>query len=118
LRGGITYNPTDFENTSLSPENRSRWRGFAHLNVRPLDQIEMSLRVLAVSSSKASSFQTGNRVITLAGYERVDVRVTYQPQKWLEAFVEIQKLTNQTHREAVGFESPGIAPRLGLTIRH
>jgi outer membrane cobalamin receptor len=118
LRGGITYNPTDFENTSLSPENRSRWRGFAHLNVRPLDQIEMSLRVLAVSSSKASSFQTGNRVITLAGYERVDVRVTYQPQKWLEAFVEIQNLTNQTHREAVGFESPGIAPRLGLTIRH
>jgi len=118
LRGGITFNPTDFEGTSASPENRSRWRGFAQLTLTPIKAFELSLRVLAVSSSKASSFQTGSRVITLAGYERVDIRLTHFPREWLEVFFEIENLTDRTYREAVGFESPGIAPRLGVTIRH
>jgi vitamin B12 transporter len=118
FRGGLTFNPTDFEGTSAPPENRSRWRGYGQVVVTPIDRIEASLRVLAVSSSKASSFHTGSRVITLAGYERVDLRVAYLPKEWLEVFVEIENLTDRTYREAVGFESPGIAPRIGLTIRH
>lgn len=118
LRGAVTYNPTDFEGTSLSPENRSRWRGFGELVVTPVDHLEMSLRVLAVGSLKASSFATGSRVTTLAGYERVDLRVAYLPEDWLEVFVEIENITDRTHREAVGFESPGIAPRAGVTLRH
>jgi vitamin B12 transporter len=118
LRGGVTFNPTDFEGTSLSPENRSRWRGFGELTLTPVDCLEMSLRVLAVSSIKASSFATGSRVTTLAGYERVDLRMTYLHENWLDIFVEIENLTDRTYREAVGFESPGIAPRAGVTLRH
>ena len=78
----------------------------------------MSLRVFAVSSLKASSFATGSDVTTLAGYERVDLRVTYLHENWLDVFVEIENLTDRTYREAVGFESPGIAPRAGITLRH
>jgi vitamin B12 transporter len=118
LRGGVTYNPTDFDGTSLSPENRSRWRGFVELVAKPVHDFEMSLRVLAVSSIKASSFATGSRVMTLAGYERVDLRLTYLPEYWLEVFVEIENLTDQTYREAVGFEAPGVAPRAGVTLRY
>lgn len=118
LRGGVTFNPTDFEGTSVSPENRSRWRGFGELTLTPVDRFEMSLRVFAVSSIKASSFATGSRVTTLAGYERVDLRMTYLHENWLDIFVEIENLTDRTYREAVGFESPGIAPRAGVTLRH
>lgn len=117
LRGGVTFNPTDFDDTSDAPENRSRWRGYAALVARPHTSLEIDLRILAVGSSKASSFSTGGRVDTLAGYERIDVRVLWSPREWLDLFVEIENLTNRTYREAVGFESPGIAPRAGIVLR-
>ena len=116
-RGGATFNPTDFEGTSMAPQNRSRWRGFGELVLMPRPSLEVALRFLAVSSVKASSFQTGDRVLTLAGYERIDLRVGWQARDGLELFFEIENLTDNTHREAVGFESPGIAPRVGLTLR-
>jgi iron complex outermembrane receptor protein/vitamin B12 transporter len=116
-RGGLTFNPTDFDGTSREPENRSRWRGFIELDLRPLPSIGASLRVLAVSSVKASSFHTGPRQITLAGYERIDVRLDWQPRDWIELFVEIENLSDRTYREAVGFESPGISPRAGASLR-
>lgn len=117
-RGGATYNPTDFENTSREPENRSRWRGYGEIVVTPMPRLEMTLRVLALSSVKASSFDTGGRVVTLAGYERVDARIAWDTREWLQIFLEIENLTNRTPREAVGFESPGIAPRVGVIFRH
>lgn len=63
-RGGLTFNPTDFEGMSLEPQNRSRWKGFVELNLRPHPKIEVGIRVLAVCPVKASSFQTGSRVLT------------------------------------------------------
>jgi vitamin B12 transporter len=115
--GSVTFNPTDFEGTSLQPENRPKWRGFGELRLGPVHDVEFKLRVLAVGSSKASSFATGARQITLAGYERIDVRIGWTPRDWVELFFEIQNLSDRTYREAVGFESPGIAPRIGLTLR-
>ena len=117
-RGGATFNPTDFKNTSREPENRSRWRGYGEIVVTPTPTLEMTLRVLAVSSVKASSFDTGGRVVTLAGYERLDARIAWDAKEWLEIFLEIENLTDRTPREAVGFESPGIAPRVGFVFRH
>ncbi len=117
LRAGVTFNPTDFEGTSEAPLNRSRWRGFAAIAVQPTDKIELDLRMLFIGPSKASSFSTGGRIDTLAGYARFDVRASWSVREWIDLFVEIENLTNETHREAVGFESPGIAPRAGVTIR-
>ncbi|MAG32347.1 MAG: hypothetical protein CL908_15810 [Deltaproteobacteria bacterium] len=118
LRGGVTFNPTDFEGTSSSPENRSRWRGFGEIVLRPTPTVEVGVRMLGVGPSKASSFHTGNRVMTLAGYERVDLRLAWLPTDWLDLIFEIENLTDRTYREAVGFEAPGIAPRAGATIRY
>ncbi|MFK7897141.1 MAG: TonB-dependent receptor plug domain-containing protein [Myxococcota bacterium] len=117
-RTGVTFNPTDFGGTSKAPENRPRWRGFAEFLVTPHVDWEMGLRVLAVGSSKASAAGIGGRVVTLNGYERLDLRVGWTPHEWISLFFEIENLTNATPREAVGFEAPGIAPRLGLTLRH
>lgn len=117
-RTGVTFNPTDFGGTSEEPENRPRWRGFAEFAVVPHPEWELGMRVLAVGSSKASAAGIGGRVITLNGYERVDLRVGWTPREWISLVFEIENLTNATPREAVGFESPGIAPRVGMTLRH
>ena len=118
IRAGGTWNHTDFEGSPLAPTNRPRWRGFAEITGRPMDELALTLRVLGVSSIKASSFGTGGRVDTLNGYERLDVRAAWTPCEALELFLEIENLTNTTPREAVGFEAPGIFPRAGVVVRH
>jgi len=116
LLGAVSFNPTDFGGTSRAPQNRPRWRGFAELHARPFARWDFLLRVLAVGSSKASAAAIYGRTITLAGYERVDARATWTPIPGLDVFLEIENLTNRTHRDAVGFESPGIAPRAGVAL--
>lgn len=118
LVGALSFNPTDFGGTSRAPLNRPRWRGFAEFHARPFANWDFLLRVLAVGSSKASAAAIAGRTITLAGYERVDVRAAWTPIPGLELFFEVENLTDRDHREAVGFESPGIAPRAGLTLSH
>ncbi len=117
FRGGLTFNATDFEGTSADPLNRPRWRGFGSVVVAPIESLEVTLRALVVGPSKASSFHTGGRVDTLSGYERVDLRVAWMACDGIDLFVEIENLSNTTPREAVGFESPGITPRAGVTFR-
>lgn len=116
-RGSVTYNPTDFGGTSLQPENRPRWRGFGEILLVPTANIVVGLRALVVGSVKASAAQIGGRIVTLHGYERLDLRIGWTPREWLSVFFEIENLTDRSYREAVGFESPGIAPRLGITLR-
>ena len=118
LRGGVTFNYTNFSGTGgPDPENRPAWRGFAAVVMRPTETLELELRASARSSFQASSFQTDGRVDTLNGTERIDVRAAWTPLPWMDLFVEIENLTNATPREAVGFESPGIAPRAGAVLR-
>ncbi len=116
LLGALSFNPTDFGGTSLAPLNRPRWRGFAEIRAFPFADWEFGLRILGVGSSKATSAAIGGRTITLAGYERIDVRTAWTPIDGLELFFEIENLTDRDHREAVGFESPGIAPRIGVVL--
>lgn len=117
LRGGLTWNTTDFRGISDEPLNRPRWRGFATITLEPTERLELAVRALVVGSSKASSYQTGDRVLTLAGYERIDARIGWIACEGVELFVEVENLTNATPREAVGFESPGVAPRAGVILR-
>lgn len=116
LVAALSFNPTDFRSTRQAPLNRPRWRGFAELHARPLARWDFLVRVLAVGSSKASAAAIGGRTITLAGYERVDVRAAWTPIPGFDVFLEIENLTDDDYREAVGFESPGIAPRVGFAL--
>lgn len=113
-----SFNPTDFRGTNRSPLNRPRWRGFAELHYRPHPAWDLAARALAVGPSKAASAALPGRTITLAGYERLDLRATCTPWAGIDLFFEIENATNRTRREAVGFESPGIAPRVGVVFTH
>ena len=114
--GAASFNPTDFGGTSRAPLNRPRWRGFLELHARPWPDWDFMLRALVAGSSKASAAAIGGRTITLAGYERIDWRAAWTALEGFEVFLEIENLTNRTHRESVGFESPGIAPRVGIAL--
>jgi vitamin B12 transporter len=117
LRGGVTYNQTNFAGLSEpDPTNRPNWRSYAEFAIEPVPSVELALRILAVSSVKATSFQTGARIKNLNAYGRVDIRAAWSATDWIDLFIEIENLTNRTYREAVGFESPGIAPRAGITL--
>lgn len=116
-QASFTFDETAFRKSARQPENRPEWQGFGEVTLSPFEAFEASVRLLLVGPVFASSFATGDRQITLAGYERVDVRGAWKPSPAIELFVEIQNLTDRTYREAVGFESPGIAPRIGLSLR-
>jgi outer membrane receptor protein involved in Fe transport len=123
--GAISVNPTDFTRTGLQPNSptplyRPGWRGFVEVHATPLPAWDFMLRALAVGSSKATAagLDFGSKTITLAGYERIDARVAWTARPGFDLFFEIENLTNRTHRETVGFESPGIAPRVGVALYH
>lgn len=117
IHGGGTWNHTRFKDSPVNPENRPRWRGFLELRAKPIPTLELTVRAIASSSLKATSFRTQPRVDTLNGYGRLDLRAAWEANDRLELFFEIQNVTDTTPREAVGFESPGIAPRAGITLR-
>jgi len=116
LAGAVSFNPTDLGGTGRPPLDRPRWRGFAELRFFPRADWTFLLRALAVGPSKASAAAIDGRIVTLAGYERIDARAAWTPVPGLDVFLEIENLTNRTHRETVGFESPGIAPRVGVAL--
>ncbi len=120
IDGAMTFNPTDFGGTSRPPLNRPRWRGFVELHARPWSDWDFMLRALVVGASKgtAAGLAFGSKTITLAGYERIDWRAAWTAREGFDVFLEIENLTNRTHRESVGFESPGIAPRVGIALYH
>ena len=118
IDGAMSFNPTDFGGTSRPPLNRPRWRGFFEIHAQPLPDWDFMLRALVVGASKgtAAGLDFGGKTITLAGYEQIDSRVAWTALEGFDVFFEIENLTNQTHRESVGFESPGISPRVGVAL--
>lgn len=118
IDGAMSFNPTDYGGTSLPPLNRPRWRGFVELHAKPHADWDVMLRALVVGPSKATAagLDFGSKTITLAGYERIDWKTTWTALEGFDVFFEIENLTNRTHRESVGFESPGISPRVGVAL--
>lgn len=118
IDGAMSFNPTDFGGTSRPPLNRPRWRGFVELHAKPRPDWDVMLRALVVGASKgtAAGLDFGGKTITLAGYEQIDSRVAWTALEGFDVFFEIENLTNRTHRETVGFESPGISPRIGVAL--
>mgnify|MGYP000851214433 CR=1 FL=1 len=69
-----SFNPTGFTGTSRPTLNRPRWRGFAELHYRPFENWDFLVRGLLVGPTKASAAAIGGQIVTLAGYERIDLR--------------------------------------------
>jgi outer membrane cobalamin receptor len=55
-------------------------------------------------------------VVTLAGYQRLDLAFSWQLLSWLEGYLAIDNLLDQPYQEQVGVPTPGIRPRIGFQM--
>ncbi len=55
--------------------------------------------------------------VELQNYALLDVRVSYKPLKWLEAFVSANNVTNARYQINKGYEMPGFTASGGVKLR-
>jgi outer membrane cobalamin receptor len=115
LRGYATYAMSEDESSGTPLRGRPRWRGGVTLDWSPLDSLRVRLSALFVGSVPDASVPTGS--VKLAGYERLDVVVSWTPWDWLELYAAVDNATDADWQEAVGFPSVSIRPRVGVSAR-
>ena len=79
-----------------------------------LEPLELRLQALFVGPLSAESVPTG--VVTLGGYQRLDLAASWQILSWLEGYLAIDNLLDQKYQEQVGIPAPGIRPRIGFQM--
>ena len=114
LTAHATWNEVREQGTSTQLLNRPRWRGGLGLLWRPLEPLEIRLQALFVGPLRAESVPTG--VVTLPGYQRLDLAASWQLLSWLEGYLALDNLLDQQYQEQVGIRTPGIRPRIGFRI--
>jgi outer membrane cobalamin receptor len=118
LRGYATYaNALDVE-TNERLRDRPRWRGGVALDWRPVAEVSLRVEALFVGDVLDASVPTGRgTLVTLDGYQRVDLALRWSPRPWLEVHFAVDNLLDAEYREAVGYPTPGVRPRAGLALR-
>jgi len=98
--------------TGASLRNRPDWRGGAGVHWTPLATLKLSASATYVGASFDSSIATGD--VNLAPYTRIDASAAWQLTPRFEAYLAIDNLGDEQYAQFVGFETRGIAPRLGF----
>ncbi len=112
--GHATWNEVRQKGSSAQLLNRPRWRGGVGVLWQPLEPLELRLQALFVGPLRAESVPTG--VVTLGGYQRLDLAASWQILSWLEGYLAIDNLLDQKYQEQVGIPAPGIRPRIGFQM--
>jgi len=112
--GSATYNPIDVVGEDTELLNRPRWQGEVHLIARPIDGLELGLRVLFVGDAPGQSVPTGP--VTLESHTRTDITVAWQAHASARIFLVVSNLFDEAYQEEVGFPAPGIYPRAGIEL--
>lgn len=114
ITGHATWNDVREQGSLVQLLNRPRWRGGLGVLWQPLPPLEVRLQALFVGPLRAEAVPTG--VVTLGGYQRLDLAVSWQFLTWLEGYLAIDNLLNQPYQEQVGVPTPGIRPRIGFQM--
>jgi len=114
LTGHVTWNAVSEVGVGMQLLKRPRWRGGVSVLWQMLPRLEARLQTLFVGSLRAESIPTG--LVTLPGYQRVDLALSWQIRPWLEAYFALDNLLGQKYSEQVGLPVPGVRPRLGLQL--
>ncbi len=114
ITGHATWNDVRQQGAGVQLLNRPRWRGGLGVLWQPVPPLEVRLQALFVGPLRAESVPTG--VVTLAGYQRLDLAFSWQLLSWLEGYLAIDNLLDQPYQEQVGVPTPGIRPRIGFQM--
>lgn len=107
LRASYSYMHTSLSNLAGAPAHQYflgiGWRVFSQLT------IDAQLRVVG------RLFVAND--VEMQNYALLDVRVSYRPLKWLEAFVSANNVTNARYQINKGYEMPGFTASGGVKLK-
>jgi vitamin B12 transporter len=114
LGANLSFVDTDIRDTNEELRNRPKWQAGAYATWYASDDLSLNAKLLYVGSALDSSIPTGDR--KLDEYVRVDVAVNWAVTPGLDVAGAIDNLFDESYEEAVGFEAPGITPRVSVRM--
>lgn len=112
MQAHATYLDMDLLNSTAAIKQRPDWRGGVAAQWTPSDSWLIDASWSSIGETYDSSIPTG--VVTLDGYNRVDVAVTYRHSDQFNVLFSVDNLFDEEYEQAIGFPSPGARPRLGF----
>ena len=112
IEAHATYMDLSLAGTSDPLRQRPEWRGGLSLSWDPNEYWQVRGSWLSIGETFDSSVPTG--VVTLDGYQRADVTITYRQSDTLNLVLSVDNLLDESYEQAIGFAAPGTRARFGL----
>ncbi len=113
LSSHLTYLETDIKGVEEVLRNRPKWRGGITVQWRPLSSLVVNADVLYIGKVSDSSIPTDDPDL-VGDYTRINFAVTWTASPTWHYFLVVDNLLDEDYEEAIGFQAPGINPRIGL----
>ncbi|MCB1686652.1 MAG: TonB-dependent receptor, partial [Pseudomonadales bacterium] len=111
----VTYVDIDVANSDVTLRQRPEWRGGLSASWDIAPDVTISADWLNVGSTFDSSVPTAG--LTLDGYDRVDVEISWRPAEDLRLWLAIDNALDENYQETIGFPALGTRSRLGFRYR-
>ena len=112
LTGNFSYINSDISGTDEELRNRPKWLANLVIIWMPVELFKLYLDVNYVGKYLDSSIPTGDREI--GDYIVVNTALTVFIRNQIEAYLAVDNLLDKEYEQFIGFEAPGIRPRLGV----
>lgn len=115
LKTHFNYLDSDIKETKEPLRNRPRFSGGILAQGELTPQLSLSINVNVVRRKFDLQIPTSKR--STAGYARANLSVSYEAVKAWLFLASLQNFTNKRYEGYIGFQSQGIALRLGVVYR-
>jgi len=112
MTGNISYIDSNISGTDENLRNRPKWLANLILTWLPARQFKFYMDMNYVGDFFDSSIPTGEREI--GDYLVVNTSLTAYIRKNIELYLAVNNLFDEKYQEFIGFDAPGIRPRLGI----
>lgn len=112
--GHVTFVDNDIRDDQDELRNRPKWRGGIDLRWTEIRGVTLSGQALYVGRVLDSSIPTGDRA--LSDYTRFDVAASWRFADGWDLGLAVDNIFDNRYEEAVGFQAPGILPRMSLKV--
>jgi vitamin B12 transporter len=114
LGSHLTYVDTDIRDTAEELRNRPKWRAGGEVRWTRMKDVTLTGTALYVGRVLDSSIPTGDRVLN--DYTRFDVAVNWRVVPGWDLTMAVDNILDSRYQEVLGFEAPGILPRVSLRV--
>ena len=115
FNGHVTFTDHDIRDTEEELRNRPKWRAAANGTWQLSNAVTLDGSLLYVGRVLDSSVPTGAR--NLDDYVRADTALTWRVSPGWQVSAAVDNVFDTNYEEAVGFQGPGVTPRLAVRIK-